>query len=378
MRTRALKDLRKVAVAFALLLIFGTDGWAQTNRFDEMVRSNAVGEAERGRGRGDQPAACRDTTPHKKRFVQVEPGVWLEVLDWGGEHKPQTMVLLTGLGDNAHVYDQFAQQFTDSFHVIGITRRGFFPSSQPRKGYDVETRARDDIAVLDALRISRATFVGHSLAGSELAKLGEVYGNRVDKLVFLDAADLADRFLPTRAEPPGQDALYTGAALKSLRAFQAASARYSALRKPDAAVCIDVVFGPKGGVRGFQNARLGRRQASAGRSRGREPTRQLGPRRGATAWHLCSVHTGGKTGLVLVPERCGAGRVRPGVATDRGLAQRHHRQVCERQSNAHDPAAWRAALCLHQQRDRGRSGNAQVSWTACRWELRSRNAGLGA
>ena len=84
MRTRALKDLRKVAVAFALLLIFGTDGWAQTNRFDEMVRSNAVGEAERGRGRGDQPAACRDTTPHKKRFVQVEPGVWLEVLDWGG------------------------------------------------------------------------------------------------------------------------------------------------------------------------------------------------------------------------------------------------------------------------------------------------------
>lgn len=246
MRTRALEDLRQVAVAFTLLLIFGIDGWAQTNRFDELVRSNAVDKAERGRGRGDPPAACRDTTPHKTTFVRVEPGVWLEVLDWGGEHKSQTMVLLTGLGDNAHVYDQFAHQFTDSFHVIGITRRGFFPSSQPRKGYDVETRARDDIAVLDALRISRATFVGHSLAGSELAKLGEVYGNRVDKLVFLDALDLADRFSPSRAEPPGQGALFAGDALKSLWAFQAASARYSALRKPDAAVCIDVVFGPKG------------------------------------------------------------------------------------------------------------------------------------
>ncbi len=172
--------------------------------------------------------------------------MWLEVVDWGGEHKPQTMVLLTGLGDNAHVYDQFAQQFTDSFHVIGITRRGFFPSSQPRNGYDVETRARDDIAVLDALRIARATFVGHSLAGSELAKLGEVHGNRVDKLVFLDATDLADRFSPSRAEPPGQEDLFVGDALKSLWAFQAASARYSALRKPDAAVCIDTVFGPKG------------------------------------------------------------------------------------------------------------------------------------
>jgi pimeloyl-ACP methyl ester carboxylesterase len=120
------------------------------------------------------------------------------------------------------------------------------PSSQPRNGYDVETRARDDVAVLDALRIARATFVGHSLAGSELAKLGEVHGNRVDKLVFLDATDLADRFSPSRAEPPGQEDLFVGDALKSLWAFQAASARYSALRKPDAAVCIDTVFGPKG------------------------------------------------------------------------------------------------------------------------------------
>jgi pimeloyl-ACP methyl ester carboxylesterase len=172
--------------------------------------------------------------------------VELEVVDWGGENKPQTMVLLTGLGDNAHVFDGFAQQFTDYFHVIGITRRGFAPSSQPKNGYDVETRARDDIAVLDALRIGRATFVGHSLAGSELAKLGEVYGNRVDKLVFLDATDLADRFSPSRAEPPGPGDLFSGDALKSLWAFQAASARYSALRKPDAAVCNDAVFGPKG------------------------------------------------------------------------------------------------------------------------------------
>ena len=123
------KGLCKAAVAFTLLLIFGIDASAQTNRFDERVGS-AVDKAERGRGI-DPPAACRDTTPHKTRFVRVEPGVWLEVVDWGGEHKPQTMVLLTGLGDNAHVFDQFAQQFTDSFHVIGITRRGFVPSSQP-------------------------------------------------------------------------------------------------------------------------------------------------------------------------------------------------------------------------------------------------------
>jgi non-heme chloroperoxidase len=50
---------------------------------------------------------CRfDTSGHKVSFVAVEPGVQLEVLDWGGIG--ETLVLLTGLGDNAHVFDEFA------------------------------------------------------------------------------------------------------------------------------------------------------------------------------------------------------------------------------------------------------------------------------
>ena len=70
-----------------------------------------------------KPAACADHTPHKVRFVKVAPGVQLEVLNFGGSG--DAMVLLTGIGDNAHVYDEFAFQFTDFFRVIGITRRGF-------------------------------------------------------------------------------------------------------------------------------------------------------------------------------------------------------------------------------------------------------------
>ena len=191
-----------------------------------------------------KPAACEDNTPHRIRMVRVAPGVELEVVDWGGTGK--AMVLITGLGDNAHVYDQFAFQFTDFYHVVGITRRGYLPSSQPRDGYDLPTRAADDVAVLDALSIRKAVFVGHSVAGSELSELGSKYKARIDKLVYLDAADLSRRFLPSRREPPFP--VYTDADLKSLFAFQAAKARLQALRTPEPSVCLGLRFDANGAI----------------------------------------------------------------------------------------------------------------------------------
>jgi hypothetical protein len=65
----------------------------------------------------------KDPSPHTIRFVTVEKGVRLEVVDWGDSGRP--LVLLAGGGDTAHVFDDFAPKLTSSFHVYGITRRGF-------------------------------------------------------------------------------------------------------------------------------------------------------------------------------------------------------------------------------------------------------------
>jgi non-heme chloroperoxidase len=191
-------------------------------------------------------SACIDGTPHRESRVPVDRHASVQVLDWGGTGKPRTMVLLTGLGDNAHVYDQFAFQFTGEFHVIGITRRGYLPSSQPGAGYDVATRARDDIAVLDALGIERAIFVGHSVAGSELSALGLGYANRVEGLVYLDAYDLSKRFQLTDIPP----APYTEADGQSLQLYQAASQRFDDTLRPTPAVCIGVEIGHDGSIDG--------------------------------------------------------------------------------------------------------------------------------
>jgi non-heme chloroperoxidase len=226
-------------VAWALL---GRNIWNATTA---PVGSPAPGSATQERAMNDV-CGC-DTSGHKVRFVTVEPGVELEVLDWGGTGA--TLVLLTGVGDNAHVFDEFAYQFNDRFHVIGITRRGFGRSSKPARGYDVDTRARDDITVLDKLNIRDAVFVGHSVSGTELNKLGAAYPDRVRKLVYLDALDLGSggwTSLP-QPPPPPED---TAADLESVQRFAAASARSDGYRKPLAAICNMTRRDPSGRVIG--------------------------------------------------------------------------------------------------------------------------------
>jgi pimeloyl-ACP methyl ester carboxylesterase len=214
-----------------------------------------------------EPAVCIDTPPYDttpytaERFVRVAPGVKLEVLDWGGSG--ELMVLLTGSGDNAHVFDYFAFQFTDFFHVIGITRRGWLPSSQPKTGYDVETRAADDIKILDTLGIKKAVFVGHSIAGSELSKIAVKYPKYVDKLVYLDALDLSERF-GVFPEVPYPFDLFTDADLKSLFAFQAAVARFQGVREPIPATCLSFEFDKDGRVTGTSTPEAIKAQLDAG------------------------------------------------------------------------------------------------------------------
>ncbi len=120
------------------------------------------------------------------RFVEVEPGINLEVVDWGGRGRP--VVLLAGLGETAHVYYQFASKLTDAYHVFGITRRGFGASSVPNSGYTASRLADDVVRVLDVMKIDEGVLVGHSVAGEELSAVGARYADRIAGLIYLDAA----------------------------------------------------------------------------------------------------------------------------------------------------------------------------------------------
>lgn len=126
-----------------------------------------------------------DPTPHTVQFVTVDKDVKLEVLDWGGSGRP--VVLLTGLGNNAHVYDKFAPKLTGAYHLYGITRRGFGASSNPASGYSADRLGDDVLAVLDSLKLNRPVLVGHSIGGEELSSVGSRHPEKVAGLVYLDA-----------------------------------------------------------------------------------------------------------------------------------------------------------------------------------------------
>lgn len=160
--------------------------------------------------RGDADwARWIDPSSHQVRFVIVPRGrpggVRIEVLDWGG--KGPAIVLLAGWGGTAHIYDDLAPQLTDRFRVIGITRRGHGASSHASDTttYTLDVMAEDVRVVLDSLGLSRASLVGHSIAGAEITRFAARWPDRVDKLVYLDAShEFAgqDELLAANPAPP--------------------------------------------------------------------------------------------------------------------------------------------------------------------------------
>ena len=124
----------------------------------------------------------------KSTFITVDKNVKMEVIDWGGSGRP--LVLLAGLGNDAHVFDKFAPRLTATCHVYGITRRGFGASSAPTPAngnYSADRLGDDVLAVADSLKLNRPVLVGHSIAGEELSSIGSRYPDKVAGLIYLDA-----------------------------------------------------------------------------------------------------------------------------------------------------------------------------------------------
>jgi pimeloyl-ACP methyl ester carboxylesterase len=191
------------------------------------------------------------TDPPETRFIHLEPGVTLELLDWGGTGEP--VLLLAGLGNTAHVYQDFAHHFTTNHRVYGLTRRGYGASSQPKYGYDIPTLANDIKEVIDTLKIDRITLIGHSIAGDEMTAFATAYPDRVEKLVYLDAAyDRSDfvNLMQKAPYPPQAQPIMSAADSASSLTVSAYLSNMFGMKYPEAEVQATRTFTKDGKLKG--------------------------------------------------------------------------------------------------------------------------------
>ena len=159
---------------------------------------------------------------YQAKFVNGSTNNKIEILDFGGTGQP--ILFLTGLGNSAHVFVDFAPKFCDAFHIYAMTRRGYGASEQTANGYRIDTLSMDILAVTKALNLDKVILIGHSIAGDEISKFASSYPDKVDKVIYLDAA--YDRtnlmttlmpYMPAFPNPTAKDS----SSMDNLKAFTA-------------------------------------------------------------------------------------------------------------------------------------------------------------
>jgi non-heme chloroperoxidase len=194
----------------------------------------------------------QDPSKHQVRFVTVDDGVRLEVLDWRGSGRP---IVLLGCYLTAHVYDEFAPKLTDQFHVYGITRRGIGASDKPTGGYTVQRSADDVLEVLDSLNLRKALLLGTSCAGQILTMFASQHSDRLMGLVYLDGAT-DPTLAPAEYDPPMPDPATLPRSIKpppapdysSFAAYRIAQHRDHGVALPESELRQQFVANPDGSV----------------------------------------------------------------------------------------------------------------------------------
>jgi pimeloyl-ACP methyl ester carboxylesterase len=105
---------------------------------------------------------------------------------YGDAKNPPVVLLHGGMGNSDHWVLQ-VPALSDKLHVIVVDSRGQGRSTRSKDKPSYDQMADDTLAVLDALKVPHASFVGWSDGGEIALKLGIHHPDRVDKLFIMGA-----------------------------------------------------------------------------------------------------------------------------------------------------------------------------------------------
>ena len=120
-----------------------------------------------------------------EHFIEIN-GVNLRYFSWGSESNPK-MICLHGHTGQAHIWDKFAEEMSENYHVLAFDQRGHGGSSYAADGYDRDKFVNDLDAIIETLKIDRLTLVGLSMGGwHSILYTSEFHPEKVEKIIIVD------------------------------------------------------------------------------------------------------------------------------------------------------------------------------------------------
>ena len=119
----------------------------------------------------------------RHRFVDAD-GLRVHFAE-AGEGPP--VLLLHGWPQHWYMWRRVIERLAPHFRLIAPDLRGFGWTEAPGSGYDAETFATDQVALLDALEIESARVIGHDWGGWTAFLLGLDHADRIERMVVCNA-----------------------------------------------------------------------------------------------------------------------------------------------------------------------------------------------
>jgi pimeloyl-ACP methyl ester carboxylesterase len=122
--------------------------------------------------------------------VRLKTGIKINYAEQG-DPRGAPLVLIHGFTDSWYSYSRVLPLLDKKYRVYALDLRGHGDSDRPAAGYAMKDFAADVVAFMDAMKLGKATLVGHSMGSFVALQTALDAPQRVDKLVLVGTATTA-------------------------------------------------------------------------------------------------------------------------------------------------------------------------------------------